>query len=725
MKFEEKLRQLFNDHPAPRRLLPVSIGSLCACAARLALLLLCTVAAVAPALAQTPTLGPIVKIFVGKIRTMDGSNRVVQAVGVDKRGLIVAVGSRKDVLHVAGGDLRVIRLKPGQTLLPGFFDAHLHLDALLTTYSGLAYLVGPCFPGPYASANTAGCKPYIKETFGVVRKKLEAEAKKLDADAREKLNATFLVGINLDPSRQPYAKATLIAKEIPSAAFKEEPAYYIEKNLTKDRPVLIIDQSGHFGYVNHAAFSALREVFKVEGKSWPPGPFPEGGEWNRTPKCIEKSPVDTGEIDCYTGLLTEQPGYSPFFQAVKNKVFNDRGDRWNTYVSLLGGGLQGVRKTLKAFRTAGLTTVTTMADSADEVSAWGLLAKLPGSGIRIASIVKPDTAYEMVDKKLTEDSQGVPMPIKPACYPTADGCRLPRDLGVSAIKILLDGSTQGCTAALQAPVSYQEKSECRPPDGRSNYTPEQLVKLRNETLKKLWESGEWRFEFHANGNRAFADALDLFSSLLDQKRNDHTATILHATVISGNGEEAPWARAQGLRKPILVEGKTVPNLDLRFSHLIGHVPYWGDVLERQLGKDSAQNIDPTGSDLHYGIPFTLHSDATVSVPRPLWFVRQAVTRETWTYPGLKPSSMHVLGPDQRITVLEALRAITIRAAEEKELDRWLGSIEVGKVADFVVLSEDPMLYEPGPPTNGDPTKISDIKVVDTYLGGVKTGLVKR
>jgi predicted amidohydrolase YtcJ len=720
MRFSENLCLVVNRRPTNPEARSRTTGtSLRAGAARLALLLAFMVGAAAPSFANEPKPGNIVKVFVGTIETMDSHDQKAEAVGVDARGLIVAVGTRDDVLHMAGLDpkLVVIKLNPGEALLPGFFDAHLHLDALLLKYSGLAEMVGPCLPKPYESANTANCRNYIKDTFTVVRDKLDAQKKPAGDAGLKKLNETFVVGLNLDPSRQPYAPATSTAPVVASTEFKTKPKFYIEKDLTPTRPVLIIDQSGHFGYVNSAAFTALKKTVDAaclpKTDCWPPT-LGAGGEWNRTDACTQKNQKDTGDIDCYTGLLTEQTGFTPFYQAVGNSALGDYDGNKLKYVEEHGATRKGVLMTLEAFRTAGVTTVTSMADSADEVIAWRTLAELPESGTRVVSILTAATANDMANKmwkgkNLAErDSNGVPMPIGPFCNPLNDpDCRLPRDLGVSGIKVVLDGSTQGCTAALWMPVSYRASSECSPLEGRSNYNGEQLVEL-SKSLKPLWDAGTWRFEFHANGNRAFDTALNLFSSLQYDHANNHTATIIHATLVE---EDHLWDRAQQLRNgTYAIAGKNV-RLDLRLSHLIGHVAYWGNVFERQLGKDDAKNVDPTASDVHYAIPFTLHSDATVSVPIPLWFVRQAVTRETWTYPALEQVS--VLGEKQRISIRDAIRAVTIRAAEEKELSHLLGSIEVGKVADFVVLSANPM-------DEKDPAKISSIQVKDTYLGGMRT-----
>jgi predicted amidohydrolase YtcJ len=641
------------------------------------------VAGVIPARAKGPVLGPITRIFIGNIRTMVGDH-TAHAVGVDGRGLIVAVGSESEVRKAARPDVETIRLAPGQTLMPGFIDAHLHLDLLMMEKSGQAELVGPCLPGSYAAGDTKDCKNYIMDTLVNLKKKLAAH----DPNGK-----TFVVGLNLDPSRQPYSTDTSSEK------FKQSPAEYIEEVVSKDRPILLIDQSGHFGYVNHAAFRALKACGDSCQDQWPPE-LTDGAEWAilPSPECKDKP---KGEIKCYSGLLYEYKGYQPFFKVIREDVHDP--------VTAMSTGGKAALKALESLRTAGLTTITSMAVSKEEVQATRMLAEMPGSGVRIVSIVEQPVAAEMAEKK---DSRGVPLPIEPKCNPTTQpDCRLPRDLGVTGIKVILDGSTQGCSAALQSPVRYQ--GECSPPEGRLNYTDEQLAKL-SEDLQRLWDTNKWRFEFHANGNRALKVALDLFEELQRNQRNEHTATVVHATV----GDSELWERAGKLRGE-----KKAPYLDLRFSHLIGHVAYWGAVFERQLGwtngrKGSpAEYIDPTSLDKANGIPFTLHSDATVSPSRPLWFVTQAVLRQTWIYPELE--RIKVIG--KGTTVLEALQAVTIRAAEEKELDAWLGSIEVGKVADFVVLSEDPMKYKL---RAFDQAKIAGITVVATYLGGEETRPMK-
>jgi predicted amidohydrolase YtcJ len=129
-----------------------------------------------------------------------------------------------------------------------------------------------------------------------------------------------------------------------------------------------------------------------------------------------------------------------------------------------------------------------------------------------------------------------------------------------------------------------------------------------------------------------------------------------------------------------------------------------------IGPQAAAKLDPMGLETSLGVPFSLHSDSPITSARPLWLAQQAITRRTWQYPDLKKT--YVLGPDQAATVDQAMRGITIEAARDHELDSLIGSIEVGKVADFVHLKSSP--YKTAP------DQIGAIKVLTTYLGGRAT-----
>jgi hypothetical protein len=100
--------------------------------------------------------------------------------------------------------------------------------------------------------------------------------------------------------------------------------------------------------------------------------------------------------------------------------------------------------------------------------------------------------------------------------------------------------------------------------------------------------------------------------------------------------------------------------------------------------------------------FTTHHDAPVAFPDSMRVLDATVTREA-------RGSGRILGPDQRVDVITALKAMTIWAAYQKFEEDTKGSLSVGKLADFAILSRDP--------TTGDPRTIDTIKVTETVKEG--------
>jgi len=143
-------------------------------------------------------------------------------------------------------------------------------------------------------------------------------------------------------------------------------------------------------------------------------------------------------------------------------------------------------------------------------------------------------------------------------------------------------------------------------------------------------------------------------------------------------------------------------LGLCVNFFANHIYYWGDAHYGQtMGPDRANRMDPAGSAQRMGIPYALHSDAPITALSPLFTAWCAVRRET--------ASGRVLGEAERLTVDEALHAITLGAAYTLHLDHLIGSIEVGKFADFAVLDEDPSTCAP--------ERLKDVPVWGTVLGG--------
>ena len=138
------------------------------------------------------------------------------------------------------------------------------------------------------------------------------------------------------------------------------------------------------------------------------------------------------------------------------------------------------------------------------------------------------------------------------------------------------------------------------------------------------------------------------------------------------------------------------------SYFVTHTWFWGDIHRDMVaGPERAAHISPLKAALNKGITFALHNDTPVTPISPLMDVFSAVTRLT--------SSGKVLGPDQRITVMEALRGVTINGAYMQRLEDKIGSLEKGKLADLVILDKDP--------TKVAPETLKDIKVDETIVGG--------
>ena len=134
-----------------------------------------------------------------------------------------------------------------------------------------------------------------------------------------------------------------------------------------------------------------------------------------------------------------------------------------------------------------------------------------------------------------------------------------------------------------------------------------------------------------------------------------------------------------------------------------HTFYWGDWhLDHTVGPEAGMNISPTGWARKRGMIFTSHHDAPVAFPNSMRVLDATVTRRA-------RGSGRIVGPQQRVDVITGLKAMTIWPAYQHFEEQAKGSLEVGKLADFVILSKDP--------TAVAPTTIADIQVTETIKEG--------
>jgi len=151
-------------------------------------------------------------------------------------------------------------------------------------------------------------------------------------------------------------------------------------------------------------------------------------------------------------------------------------------------------------------------------------------------------------------------------------------------------------------------------------------------------------------------------------------------------------------------------LGIQASFFVKHLTVWGDAhVELFLGRERASRLNPLLSAQAAGVSYSLHSDSPVTTPGPLGSIWAAVGR-------FSPKG-HVLGLEERVTPMEALRAVTLGAAQQGFEEDLRGSLEVGKVADMAVLSSDIVRGMQGALDRGE-REGPDIRVRATVMGGV-------
>jgi hypothetical protein len=253
------------------------------------------------------------------------------------------------------------------------------------------------------------------------------------------------------------------------------------------------------------------------------------------------------------------------------------------------------------------------------------------------------------------------------------------DLAIRTAKLFHDGSIQAETAYLSKPYFVQLKNAAPDFRGWPIRSREDLIRL----VKELHKMG-LQIAIHGNGDAAIDDILFAYEAAQNEfPRPDARHVVVHAQT----------SREDQLDK--MKELGVIP------SFFVVHTYYWGDRhTEIFLGPERAARISPAKSAFQRGLPFTLHTDTPVTPIDPLFLAWSAVNRLS--------SSGRVIGAEQRISALQALRAITINSARQAFEEPTRGSIEPGKFADFAVLSGDPF---------ASPNALKDIKVLETIVGG--------
>jgi predicted amidohydrolase YtcJ len=252
-------------------------------------------------------------------------------------------------------------------------------------------------------------------------------------------------------------------------------------------------------------------------------------------------------------------------------------------------------------------------------------------------------------------------------------------LHVGAVKLVGDGSIQGYTGYLSEP--YHVLGEH--PEGYRGY-PNIDADTMNHQVKTIHCGGS-QIAVHGNGDAAIDQFLDAWEAALEAcPAEDPRPILVHAQM----------ARPDQLER--------MKRLAVTPTFFSAHVYYWGDRhRDVFMGPERAARISPAASAKELGVRFTTHLDTPV--------VPIDSRLQLWTPVARETSSGQVLGPDERISAEQSLRAMTVDAAWQVRLENELGSIEPGKKADLVILSDDPLAPS---------AELRSIEVERTVVGGV-------
>ena len=205
-----------------------------------------------------------------------------------------------------------------------------------------------------------------------------------------------------------------------------------------------------------------------------------------------------------------------------------------------------------------------------------------------------------------------------------------------------------------------------------------------ELFRIFWDEG-YQIHIHQNGDAALDRLLlTLEKNLARNPRDDHRTTVVHFG----------YSAKDQLKK--------MKELGVLVSANPYYVTALSDLYSRKgVGYERSQEMVRLGDAIKEGIKVALHSDMPMAPASPLMLMHAAVNRDNF--------AGKVAGPNQRITTIEALRAVTINAAYVLRLEKLYGSIETGKYANFTILDKNPLKIRSN--------EIKNIRILGTVLKG--------
>ena len=324
--------------------------------------------------------------------------------------------------------------------------------------------------------------------------------------------------------------------------------------------------------------------------------------------------------------------------------------------------IEGTKAAHRMYAEAGITTAQ---EGATHLAQLQTIKRAADAGANSIDVV----AYPFItdlDKILAE-------------FPVANWGKYNNRFKIGGVKISIDGSPQGRTAAFTTP--YLTGGPGGEDDWKGElFAPQEVI---NQGLKKVYDLGV-PVLFHVNGDAAIDSLIQAHEfAAADDPTRDRNVTAIHAQ----------FTRKDQI--PLFVK------YSIRPSFYTLHTYYFAEAHIKNRGQAQAMYISPMRDVIDAGLHPTNHTDAVVAPLDQMFMLWSAVNR-------ISRGGVEI-GPDQRVTPLEGLKAMTIWAAEQYGEQASKGSLEPGKLADMVILSDNPLTI--------DPMKINSIAVEETLKEG--------
>lgn len=543
----------------------------------------------------------------GDILTMRGAAPEYVESLVVRDGRILFAGPLPEARTRVGVDARSVDLA-GKTVLPGFIDTHGHF-----VYFGRNLV----------DANLFGCTD-IADLVARMRK----QAERTPAGG-------WIVGFG-------YQARGLKEARPPTSEELDR--------VSADRPVMVVDSSGHLGAANAAAFQAARITADT--------PDPPGGMFAR--KNDGKSLAGPMEETALNAVRGKRP---PFSGELAARAITGAAEVWASH---------GQTTAMEAGLGLGNDDIGIVVNAIDE--------KLLPIDLYVAAkdSALDDTlaASYAVASQYNPQAGGIVEKLR-AARPDLDR-RYVNRVRLGGVKFWLDGSLD--TAWFTQPYTQNPPGKTGAFAGYRQIPDEALDAI----FEKYWPT-DLQIHMHMNGDAAADQALAAIAKAIKKHgMHDHRPVFVHASWL--RGDQIERMKACGAIPSFLTAG-IIPG---------------GDAVVRLWGPERSAGAMASRTFLRAGLPFTYSHDAPVSpVPSILALVDAGVNRLS--------GSGKVIGPDERVGPYEALRAVTATAAYQLKEEKTKGTIEAGKLADLVILDENPLKVEP--------TTIKDIAVVETLKEG--------